>query len=71
MEDTGEDEVRFGEFDVSDICEVQKVLHKMDKSQINDEGIYPCFSSDTKNNGIKDINRYQKQYSSTLGMLLF
>lgn len=47
-----EDGVRFGEFNVSDIYEVQKVQHKLDKMQIEAEGIYPCFSSDTTNNGI-------------------
>ena len=52
MEDTGTDEVNFGGFDVSDIYEVQKVQHKLDKSQLTTEGIYPCFSSDTSNNGI-------------------
>lgn len=52
MEDIGEDEIKFGEFEVSDIYEVQKVQHKLDKSQITSAGIYPCFSSDTSNNGI-------------------
>ena len=52
MEDDSEDAVRFEEFDVSDIYEVQKVQRKLDKSQIESEGIYPCFSSDTTNNGI-------------------
>lgn len=52
LEDNSEDEVRFGEFDISDIYEVQKVQHKLDKSQIKSEGDYPCFSSDTTNNGI-------------------
>ena len=52
LEDNSENEVRFGEFDISDIYEVQKVQHKLDKSQITSEGNYPCFSSDTTNNGI-------------------
>jgi hypothetical protein len=52
LEDNSKDEVRFGEFDISDIYEVQKVQHKLDKSQIESEGNYPCFSSDTTNNGI-------------------
>ena len=44
--------MKFGEFDVSYIYEVQKVQHKLDKSQTESEGSYPCFSSDTNNNGI-------------------
>lgn len=44
--------MRFWKFDISDIYEVQKVQLKLDKLQIKPEGDYPCFSSNTTNNGI-------------------
>lgn len=64
LEDNSKDEIKFGEFDVSDIYAVQRVQHKLNKSQIKSEGDYPCFSSDTTNNGILGYTDYPEFHIS-------
>ena len=52
VRDIAKDCIRYGKFDISDIYEVQKVQHKLDKSNLKTAAKYPCFSSDTSSNGI-------------------
>ena len=42
----------FKEFPVEDLFSIQVVSHKLSKSDLESNAKYPCYSSDTNNNGI-------------------
>ena len=45
-------EVKWGEFKIGDLFEIQKISNMLSKEDLSDDYIYPAYSSDSENNGI-------------------
>lgn len=45
-------EVKWGEFKIGDLFEIQKISNMLSKEDLSDDYSYPAYSSDSENNGI-------------------
>ncbi len=45
-------DVKWGEFKIGDLFEIQKISNMLSKEDLSDDYIYPAYSSDSENNGI-------------------